>query len=409
MIKIGIEKINLYGCSLTLDIAELAKARDKDPKLIVNDYLIDTRSLNPLWEDSVTMGVNAAIAMLTEEDKKSIGMLIVGTESSVDYGKPISTNILEALGLSNNVRNYEVKHACYCGVAALDTAANWIASGTNHGKKALVISSDFSRKHIGKDHEFVLGGIGAAVLVSDTPKILELEMQKKGTWSTNIYDTFRPTAEAEMGNNETSLFSYVDALEGAYENYVENVGEEVIFDTYFKYNIYHTPFPGMTFQAHRVCSNLHAKHKKSEIKVTFDKKVLPCLKFARKVGSTYGASNFVGLCSLLMSGAEVNPGDRIGFYAYGSGAIGEFYSGIILPGAREAIAAMNIEEQFSHRKPVTVAEYEQIENTRATYIDNPDFTPDFSILNGWFDEHYKGKKLFVLKKVENYYRTYGWA
>ncbi len=87
--KVGIEKINIYGASLCLAQKDLAIARGKDPDVVLKDYLIDTRSLNVPFEDTVTMGANAALPMLTEEDKEQIGMLIVGTEGSVDFGKPI--------------------------------------------------------------------------------------------------------------------------------------------------------------------------------------------------------------------------------------------------------------------------------------------------------------------------------
>ena len=59
MRRIGIEKINIYGSSLILDQKKLAEARGMDPQKVVADFLIDTRSLNPLYEDTVTMGVNA--------------------------------------------------------------------------------------------------------------------------------------------------------------------------------------------------------------------------------------------------------------------------------------------------------------------------------------------------------------
>ena len=98
MRRIGIEKINIYGSSLILDQRKLAEARGMDPQKVVADFLIDTRSLNPLYEDAVTMGANAAEPMLTGEDRQAIGMLVVGTESSVDFGKPISTNIHGAPG-----------------------------------------------------------------------------------------------------------------------------------------------------------------------------------------------------------------------------------------------------------------------------------------------------------------------
>lgn len=409
MNRVGIEKINLYGTSMFLDMRDLAVARGLDPQKAIDDYLITTRSLNPPWEDAVTMGANAALGMLTDEDKKQIGMLIVGTEGSVDFGKPISTNIHNLLGLGPNVRNYETKFACYSGCAALDTAINWVASGLNKGRKALVIATDFSRKHFNLKEEFVMGGVGAAYLISETPRILEFELGKKGTWTTDIYDTFRPTAIDEVGNNEVSLFSYMDAATGAYANYLANNDDKVDFDTYFKYFVYHTPFPGITFQAHRTLTREHAPKKKPELQADFDNRVTPALRFAKRVGSCYGASNFAGLASLIMSKPDIAAGDRIGFFAYGSGALGEFYSGKILPEAHALVKSMKIDEALDARRKCSVAEYEAIENLRETYIENKDFVPDTKILGGWYQKHYEGKGVVVLKEVKNFYRTYGRA
>jgi 3-hydroxy-3-methylglutaryl CoA synthase len=410
MKRVGIEKINLYGTSMSLQQADLAAARGKDPQQILNDYMIATRSLNPPWEDTVTMGANAALPMLTEEDKANIGLLIVGTEGSVDFGKPISTNIHKALGLGSNVRNFETKFACYSGAAALDVAVNWIASGLNHGKKALVIATDFSRRHFGLLEEFVLGGVGAAVLVSDTPKIVEYDLNWKGTWTTDIYDTFRPSATAEVGNNEVSLFSYMDAVQGAYIDYVAKVGNEmghpVNFDTDFANVIYHTPFPGIAFQAHRTISRDHAPKKKPELQEDFQKRVAPALRFARRVGSTYGASHFAGLASVIMSNEALQGGERLGCFSYGSGAIGEFFSAKVMPGARSVIAAMKIDEALDGRRRCTAAEYEAVENIRETYIENPNFVPDTSILDGWYKKHYLGSGKLVLTGVKDFYRTY---
>jgi 3-hydroxy-3-methylglutaryl CoA synthase len=162
MKRVGIEKLNLYLSTLCLDMRELAKARGKDPDKVVSDYLIDRRTLLPPWEDTVTFGANAAVPIVDEAERDAIGLLVVGTESSVDFGKPISTNIHRALKLGPNVRNFETKHACYSGVAALDTAVNYVASGLNHGKKALVVSTDFSRMHLNLREEFVMGGVASS-------------------------------------------------------------------------------------------------------------------------------------------------------------------------------------------------------------------------------------------------------
>jgi 3-hydroxy-3-methylglutaryl CoA synthase len=137
--------------------------------------------------------------------------------------------------------------------------------------------------------------------------------------------------------------------------------------------------------------------------------VQPSLSYARRVGSTYGASNFLGICGIAMKAEGVTAGDRIGFFAYGSGAIGEFYSGKLCPGARDVVAGMGIDEKLDARREVSVAEYETIEKMREEAIEQPGFTPDFSIPSGWYDQHYKGRKRLVLREVKDFYRTYEWS
>jgi 3-hydroxy-3-methylglutaryl CoA synthase len=411
--RVGIEKINIYGCSLCLDMEELAAARGVDPNEAVNTYMIKHRSLNPPWEDAVTMGANAARKMLSKEDLASIGMLIVGTEGGVDFGKPMSTNIHGALGLPSGVRNYETKHACYSGVAALDTAVNWIAAGLNRGKKALVIATDFSRAHLGLREEFVMGGVGAAVLVSGEPKVLEFEVDRKGTWTADMYDTFRPSARHEVGNNEVSLFTYMDALEGSFKEYSavvkELTGENVTYESFFRYVIFHTPFAGITFQAHRTLSNLVERKKKHVLQESFEHRVVPTLRYSRRLGSTYGASNFVGICSLVRSVDDLKAGDRIGLFAYGSGAIGEFYSGRVCPEARSVVESMDVDGGLDRRRRVSVADYEHIERVRETYTESANVEPDYAMLGDWYDRFYRGQDYLVLRRVKDFYRTYEWS
>jgi 3-hydroxy-3-methylglutaryl CoA synthase len=137
--------------------------------------------------------------------------------------------------------------------------------------------------------------------------------------------------------------------------------------------------------------------------------VLPSLRFAQRGGSTYGASNFIGLAGLLASGAPVAPGDRVGFFSYGSGAIGEFYSGRILPEAKAAVAGLNLDQALDGRREVTFAEYEQIEAIRESMIEKPDVTPDFGLLDNWYGRHYAGKRRLVLAGVKDFVRTYEWS
>ncbi len=404
MSEIGIEHLNIYGGSMALDQRALATARDRDPDRVVKDFLIQARSLNPTWEDTVTMAANAAMPLFDFVDRGDIGMLVVGTEGSVDFGKPISSNVHSALELPSNVRNFETKFACYSGIAALETALNWVASGRNRGKKALVISSDFSRMHLNMMEEFVLGGLAAAAVVGDDPGVLKLDDGIRGTWTSDVYDTFRPSAHHEVGNNEVSLYTYMDALEGAWSDYLDQ--NRIDFDRDFDYLLYHTPFPGMAFQAHRTLCNLVERRKKSEVREDFERRVLPGLRVAQQVGSTYGASNFAGLMSLLGDQNPPSPGSRIGLFAYGSGAIGEFYTGTIGEHAAERVAQMRVDEKLAARRSVDVATYEEIERRRTSHIEASDFAPDFALPSQLFDEHYRGSGRLVLRSVENFYRNY---
>ena len=44
-------------------------------------------AVSPVNQDIVSMGANAAKDIITDEDKKKIGMVIVATESEVDAAK----------------------------------------------------------------------------------------------------------------------------------------------------------------------------------------------------------------------------------------------------------------------------------------------------------------------------------
>ena len=121
--RVGIEKIGVWPGTLSLGMRELCEARGHDIAAVRDDMLIDERSVSPLWEDPVTMAVNAARTMLSAEDRASIELLIVASESGVDYEKSMSTWVHRYLDLTPHCRNFELKHACYGGTAGLQMAA----------------------------------------------------------------------------------------------------------------------------------------------------------------------------------------------------------------------------------------------------------------------------------------------
>lgn len=407
--SVGIEKLAAYPGSLTLPLSALCAARGREPADIRDTMMIDERSLNVGWEDPVTMAVNAARPLLTEEDRARIGFLIVASESGVDQEKPMSTWVQRYLGLHPRVRNIEVKHACYGATASLQLAASWIASGVARGEKVLVINTDQSRIHLGQPWEFVLGAGAVAVLVSDEPRVLELELGRCGVYTNEVSDLTRPTPHVETGNSETSLLSYLEAVEAAYDDYVRRFPEAADFDGYFQRNVYHLPFGGMGYLAHKALLRKVDVVGKKETQAHFAKKTLPSLAYVRRMGSTYGASTFLGLMALLEHDPDVRAGDRVGVFSYGSGSCAELWSGRVCPEARQVVAAAGLSAALDRRRVVSVVEYEALERARAAVIDSGDYASDRAAPEGWYEAFYAGKDLLVFEGMREYYRRYGWS
>lgn len=408
-VRVGIEKARVYPTSLALDMGALCVARGHDPADIRDVMMIDQRSVNPPWEDPVTMAVNAALPMLTEEDRRDIALLLVGTESGVDQEKPMSTWVQRYLGLSSRCRNMEVKHACYSGTASLQLAASFIASGVAGPRaKALIITSDQSRMHLGKPYEFVMGAGAAALIVSRNPRLFELEFGRSGIYTNEVSDLTRPTSRVETGNSETSLLSYLEALDAAVAHYLEGLGEPVGYD-HFKKNIYHVPFGGMTFRATRAALRHFGEYSKAEARRIWEEKTLPSLAYTRRMGGTYASSTFIALLALIDACEDLRSGDRIGMFSYGSGCCAEFYSGFVGREARAVAAEAKVRELLDQRRSVSVREYEDAERERACYIDAGDFEPSTDGHDGLYHRRYRGKGYLVFQGIKDHYRQYGWS
>ncbi|MFN7145255.1 MAG: hypothetical protein ACK4YP_15890, partial [Myxococcota bacterium] len=119
---VGLDDIHLYASSLSLDFRALLGVRKNVEESDWRNIGFHRRTVLPPWEDAVTLAVNAAKPL----DTSKVGLLVVGTESAVDFGKPISSWVHGALNLPGDCRNFEVKHACYGGTAGLHTALDWL-------------------------------------------------------------------------------------------------------------------------------------------------------------------------------------------------------------------------------------------------------------------------------------------
>jgi 3-hydroxy-3-methylglutaryl CoA synthase len=288
-------------------------------------------------------------------------------------------------------------------------AIGWLASGmAKKGQKALVITTDESLNSIHKPWEYVCGGGAVALLVSDKPDFLTLEIEKFGVYAHEVADVIRPLPWLETGNSEHSLFSYMEALAATYEEYVANVGD-IDFNTYFDYNIYHVPFSGISFRAHKQLMRMSSDAGIEEINDSFNLKVLPSISYSKEIGGTYGGSIFVALLASIDTINEIKPGHRIGVFSYGSGSCAEYYSFMVTEKSKEVGKKAGLKALLENRFKLSVQEYEAMENDRERRIKEGDFTPDLEMVKGLYDSTYKGKGLLVYKGSKGYYRSYDFS
>jgi hydroxymethylglutaryl-CoA synthase len=415
--SLGIDRIAIDPGTMVLDMRTLVSARGGNVDDVCGDMMIVERSLLPPWEDPVTLAVNAGKAVLAGEDRSRIRLLLVASESAPDQEKALSTWVQRYLDLPDDCRNLEVKHACYGGSGALRLALAWLAAEANPGEQALVICTDQSRAHFGKPYEFVMGVGAVALLLSHAPRFFAIDRGLSGLYTHEVSDLIRPTSRVEAGHSETSLLSYMDAVDIAFGRYATAARRlhGVQLDTvaalqeWFPRQIYHAPFGGITKRAHRTVLRSLGGWQPSTLSADYQQRVAPSLAFNQRMGGTYAASVFVSLAGLASTaGADVN-GQRVGIYSYGSGSTGEFYSGRFSAQAHAAEGAASTTKLLDTRLPVTVAEYEDAESRRTALIDQGDYTVSTDGLRGLYGSHYAGRGRLTLTGARAYVRQYAWS
>lgn len=399
-----------YVGRTSLDVPTLFAARRLDDVRMQN-LMMQQKSVNLPIEDAVTNAVNAAapiVNALTPEQRDTIELVITGTESAVDFGKPISTYVADYLQLSRRCRSFETKHACYGGTAALQMAAAFVRSSPRE-VRALVIATDAASAAARDTYWEPSQGAGAvAMLVGPEGRILSLDNGANGYCSYEVMDTLRPRPDVEAGDSDLSLMSYMSCLEQCVAHYSEVV-EGADLRTMFSYFVLHTPFAGMVKSSHRRLMRKVLRMNSDEIEEDFARRVEPSIRFCQQVGNVYSAALYLALCSLLIHADLAQP-QRIGLFSYGSGCCSELYSGVTGPESVALLAQHDIVGAIAGRHPLDMSDYEVISDLslqRMAGVEelDPDLKPYEHILRSQFD----GQQLLVLDGIKNYHRTYRWT
>ncbi|MGJ0022305.1 hydroxymethylglutaryl-CoA synthase [Streptococcus dysgalactiae] len=349
--KIGIDKIGFATSQYVLKLDDLALARQTDPAKFSQGLLIEALSVTPVTEDIVTLAASAADQILTDEDKATIDMVILATESSVDQSKAAAIYVHHLMGIQPFARSFEVKEACYSATAALDYAKLHVAAKPE--SRVLVIASDIAKYGIDSAGESTQGAGSIAMLVTANPRILELH-QDNLAQTRDIMDFWRPNySTTPFVNGVYSTKQYLDSLETTWQAYQDKTGAQL---TDFAAFCFHLPFPKLALKGlnKMMDESLPVEHTEHLLE-NFQASIT----YSKQIGNIYTGSLYLGLLSLLENSKTLQAGDRIGLFSYGSGAVSEIFSGQLVAGYEQMLMT-DRQTILDQRHRLSVAEYEEL-------------------------------------------------
>lgn len=350
--QIGIDKMAFATTDEYIDLRELARVRGDEPDKYTIGIGQDQQAVVPPTQDIVTLGAQAAAKLLTDSDKRHLSTVIVATESGIDNSKASAINIKHLLGLGDYIRTVEVKEACYSGTAGIQFAKGLVTMDPQ--STVLVIAADIARYGLATSGEVTQGAGAVAMLISANPHVLLLE-DTNVAYTKDVMDFWRPLYATEAyvdGKYSTNV--YVDFFLACWERYQQITGRQLADFTALAF---HLPFTKMGKKAlEGLLKDDHsavAEHLRSQLTASQI--------YSRQVGNLYTGSLYLGLISLLQNG-DIQPGNRIGLFSYGSGAEGEFYTGIVQPQFGQYLS--DVTDDLKNRHQVSVEEYEHQFNSQ---------------------------------------------
>jgi hydroxymethylglutaryl-CoA synthase len=134
-------------------------------------------------------------------------------------------------------------------------------------------------------------------------------------------DFWRPNyLDYAVVSSQYSVKKYMEVLELCFQDFQTKTNVSIDEIDYF---CYHTPFSRMAERVHQ--RFLKNKREKNIPSMEFS------LTYNRLIGNAYTASLYISLCSLLEN-SNVEEGQKIGLFSYGSGCVAEYFYGEVQTG-----------------------------------------------------------------------------
>ncbi|KRN25814.1 hydroxymethylglutaryl-CoA synthase [Lacticaseibacillus camelliae] len=376
--NIGIDQIGLYSPEFFIDLRQLANARGVDPDKYTIGIGQDEQAVPPSSQDVVTMGAAAVRQIQVSIDSARLGLIVLGTESGIDASKAGALFIQKLTGLPETARTLEIKEACYGGTAGLMMARDYVAAHPR--RQALVIAADIARYGLNTAGEVTQGAGAVAMLISAEPRILVIN-DDSVVHAEDIGDFWRPVYTDQAlarGKYSTEQYLHFFALDWA--AYKQATGRTL---SDFKALTFHLPYTKMGLKALRQVLPEVDATKQQDLLLHFDHSI----QYSRRIGNIYTGSLYLGLLSLLENDDSLAAGDLLGLFSYGSGAVGEFFSGALVEGYRDQLHGAAHIGALNARRQLSVAEYEAVFQdavpyAKADYRTDPNYFAGPFVLTG---------------------------
>lgn len=383
---VGIDQINFYVPKFYVDMAKLAKARQVDPNKFLLGIGQTEMSVSPMSQDIVSMGANAAKEIITDEDKKQISMVIVATESAIDSAKASAVQIHNLLGIQPFARCIEMKEACYAATPAIQLAKDYLAQRPD--EKVLVIASDTARYGLNSGGEPTQGAGAVAMIISQNPRILELN-DDAVAFTEDVYDFWRPSGQPyPLVDGALSKDAYIHSFQESWNEYARRHNKSL---SDFSSLCFHVPFTKMGKKAlDSILTDDIDEDTKERLTTGYDAATY----YNRYVGNIYTGSLYLSLISLLET-HNLSAGENIGLFSYGSGSVGEFFSGKLVEGYQNALDIQGHKDLLNNRTEISVDTYE----TFFKRFDNLEFDHKTELDN-------EQNSIFYLDSINDHIRNY---
>ncbi len=263
-------------------------------------------------EDTATMCIEAAQNALRRVTVApgDIRAVWVGSESKPYAVKPTATIVAEALGLTPYVNAADMEFACKAGSEAMQAAMAYVGSGM--ARYAMAIGMDTAQSRPGDSLEYTAAAGGAAFLFGRAENAVAL-VEGSLSFVTDTPDFFRHAHRhyPQHGQRFTGDMAYFYHSLGAAQALLKEIGCE---PKDYRWAVFHQPNPKFV---RRLAEQLGFN--KEQIEPGF---LVPT------IGNTYAGSSLLGLAAVL---DVAEPGDRIFFTSYGSGAGSDALSLVVTP------------------------------------------------------------------------------